>query len=153
MGTGPGPRPVWWRRPTVLVATVLLALAAVLSGLAGTTRPFTSAADAVTATGIAAVTVVAVVAVRRGPERRAAAGSARSWYLVAAAGVLWELAVYFAGWSGRRAEFPTLSSLGDDLGRWPAGRAAMFLVWLLLGWGLFWNRLPRRPGRSRRMVR
>ena len=48
-----------------------------------------------------------------------------------------ELGTYFAGWSGNRHDFPTISSLYDTAAQTPALKAAVVFAWLALGWALF----------------
>jgi len=54
----------------------------------------------------------------------------------------WELGAYF---SSPRHDHPTLSSIADDIMSSHPGRAAMFGLWLALGWLLF----ARSPHRQR----
>jgi hypothetical protein len=139
-------------RPAVRRAAtaVLVAAAAGLSWVAGGTRPFSTAADAVTAAGFALVTAVALVALRwaRPPTPRRGA-----WWPWAALGIVvvaFELAMYAAGFDGERARFPTLSALANAAGRPHAGRAGLFAAWLGLGIVLFWQPLGRhRPSQRR----
>ncbi len=66
----------------------------------------------------------------------AAAGPVRAalaWLLAALAVVAWELANLFAA---PRTAHPTISSLLDQAGSSPAGRALLCLAWLLFGWWL-----------------
>jgi type II secretory pathway pseudopilin PulG len=137
------------------VGLVLLGL--LLAGLAATSRPFTNAADAETAAGFVLVLGPAALEWRRlrsrgpdpasqvppparaslppapaQPERQP---SARSWpwlTLLASAGAL-ELATYFAGFDGQRAQFPTISSFETALDTQPVLRGLLFLAWLALG--------------------
>ncbi len=48
-----------------------------------------------------------------------------------------ELFTYFAGWSGNRHDFPTVSSLYDTAARSQAVKAAVVFAWMTLGWTLF----------------
>ena len=110
------------------------------SGAASATRPFTTAADVVTAVpyALAAALVVRAV-VRRGPGRRAPVVSWPAllpWAAALGAFCLWELVTYVAGLGGDRHGFPTASSLFDLADRARPAKAAMFAAWLGLGWGL-----------------
>ncbi len=133
-------------------ALVLLGL--LLAGLAATSRPFTDAADAETAAGFVLVLGPAALEWQRqrtrgadaadpGPPARVTSAPAqpdcrppaRSWpwlTLFALAGAL-ELATYFAGFDGQRAQFPTISSFETALDAHPVLRALLFLGWLALG--------------------
>ncbi len=44
--------------------------------------------------------------------------------------------------SSPRRLHPTLSSMANALMDTHPGRAAVFAAWLLVGWALFWWRLP-----------
>ena len=61
----------------------------------------------------------------------------------------WELVAYL---SSPRHDHPTLSSIADQVMSSHAGRAAMFALWLALGWSLFVRRAPAAvtAARSRR---
>lgn len=142
----PGPH----RRPaarTALVAPVVAAALAYAWLLAGT-RPFTPAADALAAVGLAAgvagltLRLVAARPAPAGPEaggpRDASPPAGRSrtvlpWVALLAVVVAWELFCYVAG---PRVAHPTLSSLSDLAARYQWLKALMVLAWLWLGWEL-----------------
>jgi hypothetical protein len=48
-----------------------------------------------------------------------------------------------------RHAHPTLSSIGDQIMGSHEGRAAMFFLWLAVGWSLFVRRAPALLGASR----
>lgn len=121
----------------------MLALGAAYAAWASGTVPFTSAAyAAVAAPG--ALFLAALALQRRwpssGPWRRLRAGrparegGATGWLLVIALLVGVELASYFHG--GPRSAYPTLSSAIGALARWRSARAALWSIWLALGWFL-----------------
>jgi hypothetical protein len=56
------------------------------------------------------------------------------WIGLVALLVAWELIAYF---SSPRHDHPTLSTVADDIMSNHPGRAAMFALWLALGWLLF----------------
>lgn len=60
-----------------------------------------------------------------------------AWLAVAALIVALELVTLFAGASGARHAFPTVSSLYDAAARARAAKALLAVVWLGLGWSLF----------------
>jgi hypothetical protein len=126
----------------VRTRSVVLLLAAVgLAIAAGRTVAFTTAADVVTALGLAAfVTVLALQWPRAG--RRTVEGRVWPWVVTVVVVVGWELETYLA--SGTRAAHPTLSSMADAVERYWGLKALMFFAWLLLGWGL-----ARRPREER----
>jgi hypothetical protein len=130
------------RGAVVAVVVGVCALAAAVSF----TRPFTLAADVVTAVALAAMLVAQVVfAVRARRARETATRPAlpfRSfvpWLVACIAVVAFELIEYT---EQPRQAHPTLSSLSDDLSEWRIGKAALFVAWLGLGW-LFLRRRPR----------
>jgi hypothetical protein len=57
-----------------------------------------------------------------------------TWIGLVAVLLAWELAAYF---SSPRQDHPTLSTVADDIMSSHPGRAAMFGLWLALGWLLF----------------
>jgi hypothetical protein len=138
-------------------------IACVLAALASITRPFTLGADLVTGAGIVCFLALQVFLLLR--ERRERATSGRGslldeglcteaskvrfrvyvpWIVLSASVVAFELIEYF---SEPRHDHPTLSVLSDDLTRWHAGHAVLFVAWLGLGWLLL-----TRPGGARRDV-
>jgi hypothetical protein len=144
-----------------LSGVMLGVIACVLAALASLTRPFTLGADLVTAIGILLFIALQVVLLLRGRRKRATSDlpleedgpSGKSgvgfraflpWIVVSASVVALELFEYF---SEPRHDHPTLSSLSDDLTRWHAGHAVLFLAWLGLGWLLL-----KRPGVRRRVA-
>ncbi len=130
------------RRSMATIAAVGLAYTVVAS----LTRPFTGAADIVTAVPLAFAVVVRVWSARRPApsllDAPAGAGPAavpprgRGWLfwmaiLLATAG--WELYCYA---QLPRASHPTLSSLLDIVDSTHVGKAVAFGAWLVLGWAL-----------------
>jgi hypothetical protein len=122
---------------------VLVAFAAVYAGWASQFKPFTTPVDvcvSVPSAGFAAMFVLQHRWPASGPWRRmdparpAAGGSAWPWLLVIALLVAVELASYFH--SGPRADYPTISSGTDVLFHHRAARAAVWFVWLVVGWFL-----------------
>jgi hypothetical protein len=67
------------------------------------------------------------------PTRRAAG----PWVVLLAILAGLEIAEYF---SSPRSDHPTLSSMADSLSSTHGGRAALFFLWLLLGFVLFISR-------------
>ncbi len=135
-GTSPG-RTRTWRAAG---ATAGLGYAAGASF----TRPFTLAADVVTAVALAGAVGVAAWSIRHdGPRHLTAEGPgiggtrwSRWWPLwsVPILGVTaWEL-YCFADLP--RAQHPTLSSLIDSLDSSRVGKTVAFAAWLVLGWFL-----------------
>jgi hypothetical protein len=136
-------------RPGVLVATGI-----VYSWWLSSTTPFTSAADAGVAAGFAVMAVAAGITLlrrRSGVNRPIAAfGSPanttavarerpaiRAWVVALSYVLVVELLSYFAGLSGNRHDFPTISSLYDTAAESQAAKAAVVFAWMALGWGLF----------------
>ena len=115
-----------------------LAAAAGLSAWASVTVPFTSGADAATATGLGLVTIEVAVRWRRPATAPGAGGPLADrarprwwpWLALGAALVAFELVSFFLG---PRVDHPTLSSLYDSATRWRAVKAACFFGWLCLG--------------------
>jgi hypothetical protein len=109
------------------------------------TRPFTVAADVVTAIPLALALFVTIrffsVGARGGRELTRTAevepiGRGRwwtAWMVPIAAVAAWEL---FCFANLPRAEHPTLSSLIDMLDSTRPGKGAAFALWLALGWFL-----------------
>lgn len=111
-----------------------------LAALASFTHPFTLGADLITAIPIVAMIVAeaawlvrahgsSVAAVPVAPPEKALRRLV-PWIVLSGVVVGFELFNYFE--LPRRAH-PTLSSLSDELTRWPAGTAILFLAWLALG--------------------
>jgi hypothetical protein len=105
--------------------------------MASFTHPFTLGADVITAIPIAAVFFAESARLVRtrgatSPSQVPTRGARRfiPWIALSVAVIGFELFNYAE--EPRRAH-PTLSSLSDELTRWPAGRAALFLAWLALG--------------------
>jgi hypothetical protein len=104
-------------------------------------RPFTIPIGA--AVAIPAV-VVAVLAWRR-PDSRASIAAdqktarrlAAPWAVLFGLLTAFEVAAYL---SSPRRDHPTLSSMADALMNTHPGRAAVFALWLLLGWALLLRR-------------
>jgi hypothetical protein len=131
------------RRWTVVAAALGLAYAL----LASFTRPFTSAADVVTAVPLALAVVVTVRSTsgagRRPKEIRPAGGETPGALHSPRAGFVWLVPVLAAaGWelfcyvNLPRASHPTLSSLLDTLDATRPGKVVGFASWLVLGWFL-----------------
>lgn len=142
---------------------VVLACSGAYAWWVGTTTPFTTQADVTVAVGFAAMALVAGrswprsttpsaaksadVGIAQGggagggmPQGESAGLGVRRWapWLVAIGLVVaLELGTYFAGFSGGRHAFPTLSSLSDTVERSTGGQAVLAWLWLVLGWGLF----------------
>ena len=122
------------------MATVSVAAVGGYSYVASGTRPFSTGADVVTVIvfGVGVV-LLARALVRR--HRRTAVGENKRlvfwpWGLALAVLFCWELATYFAGFSGARHAYPTLSSLTDIAFRHREAKAGVFALWVALGWGL-----------------
>jgi hypothetical protein len=117
------------------------------------TKPFTFGADLLTAVALAAMVVAQVVVElrsRRTPPESAAAVPFASLASRFRRCVLWiATCVAFTGlelftYTGHpRREYPTFSSLSDDVSASQAGRAILFIAWLCLGW-LFLSASVRR---------
>lgn len=131
-----------WRR--AVQWPVVVAVAAAYAYVAAGTTPFTAGADALTAVAFVPLGGVMVVSLarrrRRGlarlPAELAPGGAVVPWVGALAALVLWELATYAAGFAAGRHAFPTVSSLADQAFRWRGAKAALFALWLAMGWGL-----------------
>jgi hypothetical protein len=112
------------------------------------TRPFTLAADALTAIPLAVAVVVMAARMRgagpsdvipSGRDREPSTGStrwSRLWAIAAAVAVSWELYCFL---SAPRSEHPTLSTLIDLLDSTRIGKITGFALWLALGWYLVWR--------------
>lgn len=108
--------------------------------LAGVTRPFTDPGDAVVAAAVALLLSI-VVAQGRAPlppflRRRSTApggGGVTPWIVIAAIAIGWEL---FCWSRSPRRDHPTLSYLLGLITVHDAGRALVFLAWLVLGWAV-----------------
>ena len=160
------------KSPPAVIAALIAALIAAcgLAVVASFTHPFTLSADVVTAIPLAAMLVAQIVgAVRtRGGRRIAISGRPSEqqpatsaveslpfrrfipWVAMFVVVVAFELLVFF---EQPRQAHPTLSSLSDDLTRWQAGKAALFIAWLALGWLFLRRRVGRRVGqRDEQMV-
>ena len=126
---------------SLLAPLLVAALAAAGSWLAAATRPFTVGADlAVSAAFVPAIGTFAVRLGRRpsAPADLVAPPARRiwPWLVVLSVGGAWEVASYLAGLDHNRADYPTLSYFYDSVSHWRAAKAALFFVWLVLGWGL-----------------
>ncbi|HZU80935.1 MAG TPA: hypothetical protein VE991_13540 [Acidimicrobiales bacterium] len=126
---------------------VVLSVAAYGYGYwAAGSRPFTAGADAFVAVAFAPVAVLGARAwmatpatARTGNASRPAMTVGRDRFLlvVVAALVVLEVGTYVAGVGHARHDFPTVSSIYDELARWRTLKAAFFAAWLALGYGLF----------------
>ena len=144
----------------------LVALGALYSWLVAITRPFTIAADVTVAIAFVPFVLLVtgrliagsrIARSRIGGSRIAGSRIAgqsilpsseaqpagpswsdlRSWVLGLALLAAVELTSYFAGFSGDRHDFPTLSSLYDEVARSHVVKGLFVFGWLALGWGLF----------------
>jgi hypothetical protein len=145
----------------VVRLTGLMAMGAVYSWWVSSTTPFTVGADAAVATGFVLLALPAGASFVRGQVRFGDAGREphsavdptarrpllRAWVVALLFLLAVELFTYFAGWSGNRHEFPTISSLYDTAARSQAAKAAIVFAWMALGWGLF-HRGATRVGRE-----
>ena len=78
------------------------------------------------------------------PGTRPPRGSVVVWAALIGALTVWELAAYVAS---PRSDHPTLSSIADDITSVHAARAAVFALWLLIGFRLFARtNVPQRGG-------
>jgi hypothetical protein len=112
--------------------------------LASFTRPFTLAADVVTAVALAVAVVVVVrtirhdrhpglVTARTGADRERWNRWGVSWLALLAAATAWELYCYA---HLPRQQHPTFSVLIDTLDSTRPGKTLSFAAWLALGWFL-----------------
>ena len=127
------------RRRAPLFGAAAVALGA-YAFVVSRSKPFTAAADLLTAVAFAVLGAVLVRTIarrrRRGrPPTRAGRPAYGLWAVAVAAFGCFELFTYFAGFSGRHA-YPTLSSLADTAFHWQAAKGAVFALWIGLGWGL-----------------
>jgi len=109
--------------------------AAAYAWIAAALRPFTQPENGLVALPMIVGVVLAARPVRSEPlETAATAGawrrSALLWLAVTLALVAWELLALF---SSPRDDHPTLSYFADRIMSVHVGRAAMFLLWLVLG--------------------
>jgi hypothetical protein len=129
------------RRPPALRTTVVVVAGAVYAWVAAGQRPFTLAQEVMVAIPAAVVLLVAVVRPSSRRSGAAAHGSSVPWLALAGVALAWELTAYF---SSPRHDHPTMSTIADELMSVHAGRAAVFLLWLGLGWSLV---APPHPDR------
>lgn len=128
-----------------MMYVVALVIGAFYSWAVATTKPFTTAADAVVALGFLLMGLVLVGCLRRwgkGPRQarldRRRTGNVTPWVVTIVILAIVELAAYFAGWGAGRHAFPTLSSLYDEASSSSvAAKAVLVFLWLAMGWGLF----------------
>lgn len=133
-----------------MVAGALVVVAAFLSTVVALTDPFSASADAWVAVCFVFMGALAAAAlVRRhreaavtdGEQRGERVGASwselRAWTSAVALFVVVELTSYFAGFSGDRHDFPTLSSLYDEAAGSRGVKGLIVLAWLGLGWALF----------------
>jgi hypothetical protein len=144
---------VRWSAGTVVTGVAGSVAVVTYSWWVATTRPFTLDADVATAVGLAVLVVVSgftwvrrrsrpvVVGADARPGRAAGPGGAGTprrsplpWLVALGVVVAVELATYFAGWSGSRHTYPTVSSLYDTAARVTAVKAVFVGAWLILGW-------------------
>jgi hypothetical protein len=124
----------------VLSAACLAAYCWVAAGL----RPFTLPIDVAVAIPAVVVAILTWRWSRRGrPEgvdtKPVRWRNAAPWAVLFGALAVLELAEYV---SSPRQDHPTLSSIADDLMSTHPARAAMFALWLLLGWALLLRQSP-----------
>jgi hypothetical protein len=132
-----------------IVAWFVLVAAALYSWFAASTTPFTTAANVMTGVPLIVALVLAPLFAYRNrtPGRSRQSRSqptVRSlwpWWSIFALVVAWELFCYF---ELPRYAHPTVSSLYDSASRLHPLKAALFLGWLALGWGIV-----RSYGRAR----
>ncbi len=132
-GPLPGSRPI-----VVLVVAVV----GTYCWFSADLRPFTIPIDV--AVAVPSVVVAALVWGRPGSTASMAADRKEGrWRGAAPWAVLFGLLAAFevtAYVSSPRRDHPTLSSIADSLMNTHLGRAAVFALWLLLGWALFLRR-------------
>lgn len=126
-----------WDRRRAADATMFGLVVIGYSVLAGFTRPFTVAADALTAFPLAIATVITVVRLRRRPSPPSSSGRQTEplrrlvpWIVAVAVIAAWELSCFL---SSPRPAHPTLSSLFDLLDSTQVGKTLAFALWLALG--------------------
>lgn len=134
------------RSPRLLETAAVVVLAAVYAVFASTTRSFTVGGDIATAAGFVPIGLLAARSVwsRRAagePHRRSFDAAARRrlapWIVTITVLVVWEVAMYLAGFGGHRSADPTISSLYDRASASRTGRGIFLFLWQLFGWGLF----------------
>jgi hypothetical protein len=112
------------------VGVSVLAALAYVWFLAGT-KPFTTAANVMTAIPLVVAGIVAVVRSRTStvarPTRVCRYGQ---WWVAIGVLAAWELFQYA---QSPRAQHPTFSSIYDSVATWHPAKAAIAAVWLLLG--------------------
>jgi hypothetical protein len=119
----------------ITTAGVALAYAWIAAGL----RPFTAPENVLVTLPIMGVGLLAARRGRPGPERPVQVDSPSRrrgsvvWVTLAVGFAVWELNALFAS---PRHDHPTLSSIADWMMSVHAGRAAVFLCWLALGFAL-----------------
>jgi hypothetical protein len=125
-----------------LIVVVVVAVIGAYCWFAADLRPFTipiGVAVAVPAVGVAALTW------RRFGTRNSTAADTKAsrradaapWFVLFGLLTVFEMAAYL---SSPRRDHPTLSSMADALMNTHPGRAALFALWLLLGWALWLRR-------------
>ena len=124
----------------VLSAACLAAYCWVSAGL----RPFTLPIDVAVALPAVVVAILTWLLSRPGPPEGVDSQPVRwrnaaPWAGLFGALAALELVEYV---SSPRQEHPTLSSIADDLMSTHPARAAMFALWLLLGWALLLRQSP-----------
>jgi hypothetical protein len=127
-------------RPTLVVASV--AAVAIYSWFVTDLRPFTLPIEIAVIVPALLVGVLAWVVVSRRTPKNGERPSmnlptwraAGPWVALLAILACLEVAEYF---SSPRSDHPTLSSMADSLSSTHAGRATLFVAWLLLGFVLF----------------
>jgi hypothetical protein len=130
-------------RTSRLVDVLVAAVVAAYCWFATDLRPFTVPIDA--AVAIPSLIVAALTWRRPGsgtsitaPRKALRWRDAAPWAVLFGLLTAFEMSAYF---SSPRREHPTLSSIADSLMNTHPGRAAVFALWLVLGWAL----LLRRP--------
>jgi hypothetical protein len=124
------------RAPRVSWRVVAVAGALAYSWIASGWRPFTHPEAIAVGIPIIAAGIATVRLARRAGD--AAAPESRRgvlvWRGLLAAFLIWELISYR---SSPRKDFPTFSSITDTIMSTHPGRFALFVIWLVIGYGIF----------------
>jgi hypothetical protein len=129
-------------RTSHLVVVVVAAIICAYCWFATDLRPFTIPIDVAVAVPALVVAALAWGApgsrTSKSAERKAGTRlDALPWAVLFGLLAAFEVAAYL---SSPRRDHPTLSSMADALMNTHPGRAAVFALWLLLGWALFLRR-------------
>lgn len=130
-----------------LISSAVIIASAAFSWIAAGTKPFTFGSDLVCTIAFAPMAGLALSKFksmrRSGEQGKESLEKARPkevlepWILAVGLVIFWELVTYFAGFGGLRHEFPTLSVIDNYVSSFKASKAAIFFLWLALGWSLF----------------